>query len=885
MGSPFVRIALALAVVALAACGSNEAPTTLVVTVAPEATTLGPEQHQYFAATVAGSSDPRVSWSVAEAGGGTVDGTGYYTAPATAGTFHVVATSVADARAVGRATVTVDAQLAVVSVVVYPLLTSLAGGHTKQFAATVTGTANKGVRWSVVEWNGGSVDALGLYVASNASGTYHVVATSIADGTKAAVATVQVTAAPAEVGVAVVPDAAAVALGQKQQFAAVVTGTDDGSVTWSVDETAGGTIDGDGLYTAPSQAGTFHLRATSVSDDTVSGTALVYVSAAPAPTVSVSPASATVPAGGAQQFLATVTGATATAVSWSVEEAAGGTITATGLYTAPAKAGTYHVRATSAVDGTALDRALVIVTAGPAIAVEVIPHSVTVIMGAKAQLNATVTGASIDAVSWKVDETNGGTVTATGLYTAPYVTGTYHVRATAAADSAASDAAEVVVTKPVVVAVSPATATVLISGTVQLGATVKGVTDARVTWKVIEAGGGTIDDTGLYSAPATAGAYHVVATSVADTTAFDTATIIVEARNPVWVMAYYSAWQTDHYPVGKIDLTALTHLTVVRVTPSADGTISQPDAGTNGSYTWMEPILAAAHGGGKKALLMVGGFGAGANFRSATNADNIATFVKSLVDSFLRPVAQGGLGFDGLDLRWDGMDPAGADGTQMAALATSLRTAMPGIILTLTTANAAHAWYGTTGAPLFDRINLLTMGMAANWPGWVSWHHSPLYGDGTGNPASVSRAVAAYLGAGVPAAKLAIGIGFFGSVWYGGVPPVTAPLQSVAATVSCDANNDDLNSYAYLMSTYYTAAARQWDDTAKMAYLSYPSGHGPLAATFVSYEDADSIAAKGAFVAAMNLGGTMVWNIAEGCTDAANGTNPPLTAVKAAFLQ
>ena len=54
---------------------------------------------------------------------------------------------------------------------------------------------------------------------------------------------------------------------------------------------------------------------------------------------------------GTDQFTATVTGALDTVVTWSVKEGAtGGSITTAGLYTAPAKAGTYHVVATSKAD-------------------------------------------------------------------------------------------------------------------------------------------------------------------------------------------------------------------------------------------------------------------------------------------------------------------------------------------------------------------------------------------------------------------------------------------------------------------------------------------------------------------------------------------------------
>ena len=52
-------------------------------------------------------------------------------------------------------------------------------------------------------------------------------------------------------------------------------------------------------------------------------------------------------AGATRQFSASVGGAPAGAVAWSVSETGGGTITAEGLYTAPALSGTYTVRATS----------------------------------------------------------------------------------------------------------------------------------------------------------------------------------------------------------------------------------------------------------------------------------------------------------------------------------------------------------------------------------------------------------------------------------------------------------------------------------------------------------------------------------------------------------
>ena len=79
--------------------------------------------------------------------------------------------------------------------------------------------------------------------------------------------------------------------------------------------------------------------------------------------VGISPSTATVPEGGSLSFLATVKGVADTTVTWSVQEGTtGGSITGSGVYTAPNTLGTYHVVATSA-DATA--SASAVVTIGP----------------------------------------------------------------------------------------------------------------------------------------------------------------------------------------------------------------------------------------------------------------------------------------------------------------------------------------------------------------------------------------------------------------------------------------------------------------------------------------------------------------------------------------
>ena len=76
--------------------------------------------------------------------------------------------------------------------------------------------------------------------------------------------------------------------------------------------------------------------------------------------VAIVPSTATVPEGGSLSFLATLNGVANTAVTWSVQVGAtGGSITSSGVYTAPNTLGTYAVVATSVADPTASASAVV----------------------------------------------------------------------------------------------------------------------------------------------------------------------------------------------------------------------------------------------------------------------------------------------------------------------------------------------------------------------------------------------------------------------------------------------------------------------------------------------------------------------------------------------
>jgi hypothetical protein len=317
------------------------------ISVSPRAVNLGPKQQQRFTATVEGLDDTSVRWVVVEGDAGTIDASGLYTAPASPGTFHVVAISVGDPTRSSSAVIHVQALATPVEVSLSPATVQMPVAGIQRFTATVTGTANTQVRWSVTEAGGGTIDASGLYTAPTVGGTFHVVATSVVDPGKTATATVTVEPELSPVSVSIAPEAVDLLTGGTQTFTATVTGTADTAVRWSVTEADGGTVDASGRYTAPSTPGTYHVVATRVADPSERATATVRVTAAETVTVTVAPTEAQVGTGETVDFTATVTGTANTQVSWSVT---GGSIDTAGHYTAPATAGTYQVVATSVAD-------------------------------------------------------------------------------------------------------------------------------------------------------------------------------------------------------------------------------------------------------------------------------------------------------------------------------------------------------------------------------------------------------------------------------------------------------------------------------------------------------------------------------------------------------
>lgn len=367
-----------------------------------------------------------------------------------------------------------------------------------------------------------------------------------------------------------------------------------------------------------------------------------------------------------------------------------------------------------------------------------------------------------------------------------------------------------------------------------------------------------------------------------------------------WVTGYYLGYFWDWYPPAVVDMSTMTHFVFARYSPGGGALGGTPGqvvqgAGTGHDATVEQFLVNKAHTAGIKALAMLGGAGDGAGFDASTvNVTIRTTFINNILT---RLAAKN---YDGVDVDWEENLSTAAQQAQVLALLSELRTAAAAhphfqpphapIIITWPAfwANINFAtvtpWHVQVAARV-DQYNLMTYSMAGAWPGWDSWHHSPLGGAQPTYPTGIDASVAEYVAAGVPRAKLGIGIGLYG-IYYGA--SINAPRQPLGTS---SAQSDDIeNNYRRLLTDgafSQPGGVKHWDPVAKQSYYSYSPawnrwGNTPIG--YLTYEDEQSIAAKGDWVRQNGVGGTIVWALNYGCTNSNTGANALMTAVKTAFI-
>jgi chitinase len=267
-------------------------------------------------------------------------------------------------------------------------------------------------------------------------------------------------------------------------------------------------------------------------------------------------------------------------------------------------------------------------------------------------------------------------------------------------------------------------------------------------------------------------------------------------------------------------------------------------------------------------LVSVGGWGWSYNFSDVALTDSSRTrFALSAVDFILR------YEIDGIDIDWEYPNLPGAGNTyrpedvknftlllkcvreQIDSLALSEDREEKYLLTIATGGDSAYVANTDLGevAMYTDFINIMSYDLH-NGLTWQAGHHSNLHLSEYDAPwgDAVERAVRMHLEEGVPAAKINLGIPFYGRVWRGVEPVNNGLYQDAATTGSSISYIDILNAAAS------DKFIRIYDSSAAAPFLWNEKD-----SVFISYDDKVSLMAKMKFVRDNNLGGVMFWEYSE----------------------
>jgi len=265
---------------------------------------------------------------------------------------------------------------------------------------------------------------------------------------------------------------------------------------------------------------------------------------------------------------------------------------------------------------------------------------------------------------------------------------------------------------------------------------------------------------------------------------------------------------------------------------------------------------------GLTVLVSVGGWLWSTNFSDmALTAESRRTFD----DSVMRFLTQYDL--DGLDIDWEfpGMPGAGhpfraEDKQNFTLLVKELRE-----LFDAETLKTGHRLYLTVamGASddviahtemrkvqrYVDTVNLMSYDYYEPGSESITGNHAPLFTD-PADPRAVSadQSIRAFEKAGVPAAKILLGVPFYGHEW-GDVPDQNHGLFQPGKAIP-----GAYVPFSTIDGQIGPGFTRYWDTAASVPYL-----YNAEKKTFVSYEDPESLKAKCKYVRDHKLGGIMFW--------------------------
>jgi len=363
------------------------------------------------------------------------------------------------------------------------------------------------------------------------------------------------------------------------------------------------------------------------------------------------------------------------------------------------------------------------------------------------------------------------------------------------------------------------------------------------------------------------------------------------------VVGYYAQWAAARGSfVAGISAAKLTHINYAFSNVSDQGAcqLGDPAADVQRVYAADESVNAQADTGGAKALhgnfnqllelkqkypalqvlISVGGYSWSDHFSDAALTDaSRQAFVKSCIDLYIKQYK--GV-FDGIDIDWEYPGGGGLsagrpeDKHNFTLLLADLRKGLDAqgaldgkhYLLTIAApAGSSMSHYELADLiKSLDWLNLMAYDMHGTWETMTGFN-APLYKYAGERESSLNgdAAIQSYLAAGVPAAKLVLGVPFYGHGWKGVPSPNNGLHQQTSQGAAMGLYEVGSFDYKELKKDFFPVYTRYWDEYAQVPWL-YNANIG----IWISYDDPQSLAAKAGYARDKGLGGIMIWELSQG---------------------
>ncbi len=322
------------------------------------------------------------------------------------------------------------------------------------------------------------------------------------------------------------------------------------------------------------------------------------------------------------------------------------------------------------------------------------------------------------------------------------------------------------------------------------------------------------------------------------------------------MVAYYAGWERETLAPAAIPRGLVTHVIYAFATVTPDSACRLTSSQERATIAELQRWKRSA---GAQTLLAVGGWEESRHFSAAAaTAAGRGALAASCV-ALARD-----LGFDGIDLDWE-YPSAGkwngrlADPANYVALIAEVRARLgPDELLTIASPASPGSLdtFGLTSiAPLVDWFNVMTYDFAGPWDE-TTGHNAPL--DSPLAPFGARPAVAFYAQAGVPPAKLVLGVPFYGHI-FAKVSNLDAPSGGIGEPFTGVPSSAPTGALSYRAISALVGRStweRRWDPVAQVPWLINARDR-----QVISYDDPTSMKAKASFALDAGLGGVMIWEL------------------------